>query len=227
MKRILIADTETTGTGKGAKMVEVAWIEVDEGLSVVEEFQSLIDPEMPIPADASGVHNIGDADVGEEPTAEELFDFVLKDQDFSEVLLICHNVAFDQRFLSPFMGINKKLCTLRAAKKYIPESPNHKLSTLVWYCDLPKEHRVSHRALSDTEDVLHLLRHLMKVSGLSLTGLVEEFSKPQLIETIAFGKHKGTKLKDIPKGYIKWLASQDNIDDDLRFSLETICGVEF
>ena len=35
-----------------------------------------------------------------------------------------------------------------------------------------------------------------------------------------FGKHKGTKLKDLPSNYIDWLLNKaDNIDADLRTAL--------
>ena len=223
--RILVADTETTGTGKADKLVEVAWIELDNQLNILGDFTSLIDPEMHIPADASGVHGIANEDVEVEPTEAELFDIVLKDQDFEDVLLVCHNVAFDERFLSPFMNISKKLCTLRMAKKIYPESPNHKLGTLIFHLGLPRN-RDAHRALADVEATVNLLNRIVKDTGKDLITLVEEFNKPQLIKTMPFGKHKGCRLEDIPKNYLSWLIKQD-LDSDLKWSLEKLCGVKF
>lgn len=34
--------------------------------------------------------------------------------------------------------------------------------------------------------------------------------------TMPFGKHKGTKLKDLPRSYIFWLSEQDWIKEPLK-----------
>jgi DNA polymerase-3 subunit epsilon len=54
--RPLILDTETTGLGPTAEVVEVAVLEAD-GLMV---FESLVRPRHPIPAEAARVHGIND-----------------------------------------------------------------------------------------------------------------------------------------------------------------------
>jgi exodeoxyribonuclease X len=40
----------------------------------------------------------------------------------------------------------------------------------------------------------------------------------------AFGKHKGTPIKDAPLDYIEWMLRQDNIDPYLREALEESAG---
>ena len=74
--RWLIADVETTGVRTEDRVVEIAWIEVDNDLNIVDEVHSLIDPEMPIPAAASGVHHITDAMVADAPTISQFFEIV-------------------------------------------------------------------------------------------------------------------------------------------------------
>ena len=64
---ILIYDTETTGLPpKGGspqssnypKVVQLGWVCLDEGLTILGQQQLLIDPEVAIPLGASGVHGI-------------------------------------------------------------------------------------------------------------------------------------------------------------------------
>jgi superfamily I DNA/RNA helicase len=56
-------DLETTGSdGTIARVVEIAAVRVRDG-TIVETFESLVNPGIPIPAGASEVHNIHDSDV--------------------------------------------------------------------------------------------------------------------------------------------------------------------
>lgn len=221
--KILVADTETTGVDKAAKMVELGFSEVSPDLLPLGNFESLVDPEMHIPFGASAVHHILDRHVENSPTVEELFDIVLKDRDFSDIWLVCHNVQFDIRFLSPFMNISKQICTLRAAKRFYPDAESHKLMALAYELELPLPSTgESHRALYDVEVTLELLKRILSDSGMTLGELADLLNKPQRVEKIAFGKHKGSKLTDIPPSYISWLLNQDTLDADLRWSLEEL-----
>jgi exodeoxyribonuclease X len=44
--------------------------------------------------------------------------------------------------------------------------------------------------------------------------------KPVLLTRMFFGKHKGELFKDIPKDYLQWLSKQDDLDEDMRFTVE-------
>lgn len=41
-------------------------------------------------------------------------------------------------------------------------------------------------------------------------------------EVINFGKHKGTALIDLDQPYVRWLLKQENLNGDLRKSLEAL-----
>lgn len=219
---LIVADTETTGVCKEAKMVEFGYIELTGDMQPITAFESLVDPECHIPFGASGVHHILDKHVENSPTAEELFDIVLKDVEFDDVWFIAHNSPFDKRFLSPHMNIVQEICTLRLAKRFYPDADTHKLMSLAYELDLDIPHGEAHRALYDCKVTLELLKRIIKDSGMSLEELAEMLNKPQKITKISFGKHKGAKLEDIPSGYVKWLLGQDNVDPDLKWSLEQV-----
>lgn len=45
-------------------------------------------------------------------------------------------------------------------------------------------------------------------------------------EVINFGKHKGTALIDLDQPYVRWLLKQENLNVDLRKSLEALPWVK-
>ena len=47
-----------------------------------------------------------------------------------------------------------------------------------------------------------------------------------LQEVINFGKHKGTTLTDLDRAYVRWLLKLENLNGDLRKSLEALPWVQ-
>ena len=90
--RWIAADTETTGFGPTAKVVEIALAEVGEDMQVLDAISSYINPEMPIPPSASAVHHITDSMVSGAPTIEEFFSDMIWTQ-VEDVTVIAHNAA--------------------------------------------------------------------------------------------------------------------------------------
>jgi len=209
--KFLIADTETTGLTAPIKVVELGWILVDEELNVIEEFDSLINPERDIEPDASGIHNIRAKQVVDSPKIEEI------DFPDGEICLICHRVDFDSPLLSPHMDVVAEADTLVLARRMLPDSPNHKLGTLSAYCNLPDQ--LAHRALGDCRTVLNLIDYLMEGSGMNLIQLINYSNTPIKLEYINFGKHRGIPFDEVPSGYMKWLKSLRDLDIDMKYTL--------
>ena len=133
------------------------------GGEVVEEFQTFVNPERPIPAYIAALTGISDHMVRDAPPAEAVIPPFLEFARTS--VLVAHNARFDIGFLKaaalrldyrwpPFEVVD----TLTLARRVFgrDEVKNHKLSTLagaVGATTVP-----NHRALSDaraTVDVLH------------------------------------------------------------------------
>ena len=218
MKRYLVLDTETTGVDEDARVVEIAWIELDEDLKEVHRIRSLIDPEMPIPPSAMGVHHITDEMVEAKPTLEEFF-HQLKPIDLApddQVVLIAHNAQFDKRFIEDFLPVSDTLCTLRLSRYFWPDAPDHKLQTLRYHFKLGGK-QGAHGALSDCETTLALLRHMTKSETLESLRLLCRGALPT--RRMPFGKYRGELIEDVPGGYRAWLLGQD-IDIDLWTALK-------
>jgi DNA polymerase-3 subunit epsilon len=197
-------------------VVEIAWIEIDANLNVLDEVSSLIDPGRPIDEGASNVHGIYDADVFAKPTLER---FYKNNWDNSPTVVIAHNKVFDLKFIAEHINhLSGSLCTLAAARQYIPEAPNHKLVTLAEFLKLPKG--TAHRASGDVYTTLGLLRYIRERSGRTLPDLVKLDCKPKLLAEMPFGMYKGHKFLDMPPGYLTWLVETEDMPGDVKLSAQ-------
>lgn len=219
--RFILGDTETTGPTPADKVCELAWFELDANLNILDRVHSLIDPQIPISHGASGVHGLTDVDVQDAPTIEEFFQIVKPNALCGSVVLIAHNVIFDERYYGPWIpNLVGRLCTLRLARRIFPEVENHKLSTLMYALGLTRG--TSHRADGDVETTYDLLCKIVQASGMTLVDLAAESMQPVEVKVMPFGKHKGKLVKQLDKGYMRWLLALDNLDRDMRWTLEQI-----
>lgn len=221
MKTFVWGDTETSGLGADAGVVEIAWVETDEHLNVLRTERTLINPEVPIQFGAMSVHGITEAMVADAPTLPQF----MTEQGFplrgEGKILCCHNVQFDKRFFAPWMDDGfQTLCTLKCARLIYPDAENHKLQTLKYMFDLTGDHDKAHTALEDVMVTIQLAQRMMADADTTLEGLLEVQGRPRKITKMGFGKHRGKALADLPSDYISWLLNKaENLDPDLRASL--------
>jgi len=218
MNKYLLADTETTGVSTNDRVVEVAWMIVDDTLAVLDSGHSLINPLMPIPAGASAVHGLTNRDVADAPTLDDYMAGVLNNKLGSEeFIFVAHNSAFDYRYLSPYLVEGTpQMCTLRLARKIYPKADNHKLGTLVYELGLEVDKDRFHSADGDMAILTALLKKMSEDTGRSLYELFEYANSPMEYVSMPFGKHKGLPLKDVPASYVSWFLNKaENPDPDL------------
>lgn len=226
---LVLADTETTGVGTTDKIVELAWAELDTDLNILRLVRSLIDPEQPICAAASGVHGIVDADVADAPTIKEFFSVVEPGGLQQPLILIGHNIKFDWRFLQPYVPqMLALLDTLKLSRIFFPDAPNHKLDTLRYYLNLYKGD--AHRADEDVKTTVELLQRIVETSGKTVWELLDIANAPTLVKTFPFGKFKGQAIAEACKrlevrDWVKWLFKDNakkgtKLDPDLEYTLK-------
>ena len=220
MYRYIFGDTETTGLGKDAGIVEISWVETDENFNEVDRHYSLINPEKPIQPGAMGAHGITEAMVADSPTISEFMEEAGYPLDVEGGVLVAHNAAFDIVHFAPWMREPLTLCTLKAARVIYPEADNHKLTTLKYYLGLDGCHDRAHSADEDVNVLLQLVKRMCQDAECGLPELLHIQNIPRTIHKMSFGKHRGKNLSELPKDYVNWLLTKaDNIDSDLRASL--------
>ena len=217
-------DCETTGVSDKDRIVELAYVVLDEDLNVIDEGESLIDPEMSIPSGASAVNGITDDMVADAPTIEQYMTIVKSmPLHYDDAVFIAHNAAFDFRYLGPWMHEDtKQMCTLRLARRIYPDLDSHKLQALRYSLGLEVPEGDAHRAMFDVRMMFNLIARMREDTGLDLAGLLDLSLQPRKIEKMPFGKYKGVAISKVPKDYITWLLKQTGVDADLRWTLENL-----
>jgi DNA polymerase-3 subunit epsilon len=161
----VVVDLETTGGSPAdSAITEIGAVKVRGG-EVLGEFQTLVNPHLPIPAFIQALTGITTAMVAQAPRIEAALPAFLEFAQGS--VLVAHNAGFDIGFLkaaSAAQGIEwprfRVLDTVHLARALVPrdEARNHKLSTLalLFGSTTTPDHRALHDARA-TVDVLHAL----------------------------------------------------------------------
>lgn len=214
-------DCETTGLDASVdRVVEVAVMSFTL-TDILESFESLIDPEMPIPDTSTKFHHITDDMVQGKPKLKEHLQTLLK--IIGNHPIIGHSIKFDVELLALACdkeGIphrlrsNPLIDTLRLARLY-GESPINSLEQLRKHFNVPEEG--AHRAMSDVIVNREVFRHLSRKFR-SLKEIYKVLEKPILMKVMPLGPHKGRLIKEVPLEYLKWAASKE-FDEDLLFTI--------
>ena len=159
-----IVDIETTGgAAVGGGITEIAVL-IHDGVGIVGEFQTLVNPGHAIPAYITGLTGIDNSMVRDAPTfeeiAEELWD-LLEGRVF-----IAHSVNFDFGFIRhAFLTLGKelnspKLCTVRLSRKVYPGLASYSLGRICENQKIPILAR--HRAMGDAHATALLFDKMIK-----------------------------------------------------------------
>jgi len=178
---LLFYDLETTGLNPyHSKITEIAahLYSVKEK-KVIRQYQSLVNPEIPIPEKITQITGISDEMVKEKPmisvVMKEFIEFARLTKKEHTIYLIAHNNdAFDKLFLRKYLlngqyRIKSKLYfldTMRFAQKLIPELGRYNLRKLCIHFGIQQEH--AHRARDDTLYMSMLYEKLCTLLGLKV-----------------------------------------------------------
>lgn len=159
-----IVDIETTGSYAANNGIIEISIQVFDGENVVEQYETLINPDQNIPRYIQAFTGINNDMVQDAPRFEEVARDVyhlLQDKVF-----VAHNVNFDYSFIKnhlQFYGYtlnSKKLCTVRLSRQIFPGLPSYSLGNLCHSLGIEVNNR--HRAGGDAEATVTLFRLLLK-----------------------------------------------------------------
>ena len=158
-----VVDIETTGTDVNSdEITEVAAVKIENGV-IVEKFQTLINPKVPIPERIVELTGIDDELVKDSPTLDKIYPDFYK--FIENTVFVAHNAEFDFRFLKNkgrelgYLLNNEVLDTLALSRKVLPSLRHHKLNNVCDYYGITFKH---HRALSDAMATAEMLLELVK-----------------------------------------------------------------
>ncbi|MFA7287859.1 MAG: exonuclease domain-containing protein [Melioribacteraceae bacterium] len=147
-----VLDFETTGLSAiNCRAIEIGIVKIKNG-KIKDKFSSLINPGCRIPYFITNLTGISDDDVEGAPT----FDMLIPEIDklLHNSIVVAHNAPFDMSFLkeeykrsSEEVPENPSICTVRLAKKLVPEIKPKSLGNLTRTMKIL--HKSTHRALGD------------------------------------------------------------------------------
>lgn len=230
-KPIIFFDLETTGVNiTHDRIVEVSLIKVMPNGEELERTRR-INPEMPIPAEATAVHHITDADVADCPPFKQIA------KDLARIFLGCDIAGFNSnRFDVPMLDQEFRRAGVKfdftKARFIDVQTIFHKREqrTLTaayrFYCD--KDLEAAHSANADTRATYEVLKaqldryedlpndmealadYSCQQRNVDLAGRLVYDDKG--VETINFGKYKGKAVTDVLRrdpGYYNWIMQGD------------------
>jgi len=186
-----ILDIETTGGQFNEEGITEIAIYKFDGHEIVDQFISLVNPEIPIQPFVVKLTGINKAMLHSAPKFFEVAKRII--EMTNDCVLVAHNADFDYRILrTEFRRLGydfnvKTLCTVELSKKLLPEQPSHSLGKLVRALGIPMADR--HRASGDAMATVKLFKMLLD----------KDLNKEIVKELIKFEIQKGIapKLMDI------------------------------
>lgn len=227
----VILDTETSGKGPGAKVIESARMVLAdtpaEFLRIKPE-DSYMDSKLyglpegqDIELGAMAVHGITPEEIaGLEP---------FHGFDYHGKFVVGHHVDFDVE-VTGYHGASR-ICTLALSRFLWPHLDSHTQGAVLihigqlykkgyqWGVDLGKgAHRAAHDVMNCSRILKCIIHVLMRTNGLehhaeswaSLSALSMDCMIPKVMP---FSKHKGKPIEEVPQDWIDWLYSQPGPHD--------------
>lgn len=158
-----IVDIETTGGQFNEEGITEIAIYKFDGHEVIDQFISLVNPEIPIQPFVVKLTGINNAMLRSAPKFYEVAKRII--EITQDCILVAHNTSFDYRILrTEFKRLGyefekQTLCTVELSKKLIPGHDSYSLGKLVRALGIPMADR--HRAAGDALATVKLFKMLL------------------------------------------------------------------
>ena len=158
-----ILDIETTGGQFNEEGITEIAIYKYDGHEIIDQFISLVNPEIPIQPFVVKLTGINNAMLRSAPKFYEVAKRIIEITEGS--IVVAHNASFDYRILQTefrrlgFRFQKQTLCTVELSKKLIPDQESYSLGKLVRALGIPMADR--HRASGDAMATVKLFKMLL------------------------------------------------------------------
>ena len=170
--RLVFFDVETTGLdGNRDRIIEIFLLSLSK-CGEVAVYETLMNPERPIPANITEITGLTDSDLIGAPTESQVATAIREFMGFGTP--VAHNLPFDLRFLNAMFRRNNLLemgaggiDTLAISRALFPKlciypegGGSHRLSNLMYHFGLEDSYANAHRAKDDVMLLVEVFRHL-------------------------------------------------------------------
>lgn len=166
----VVVDVETTGGRAGNhRVTEIGAVKIQGG-KIIDEWQSLLNPQRPIPPNITRLTGISNNMVASAPLFHDIADSFA--EFMGDAIFAAHNVNFDYGFISmEYKRLERrfrhpKICTVASMRKLYPGHRSYSLKNLCHDYDIALT--THHRALCDARAAAELLK-LVNIKRLELS----------------------------------------------------------
>lgn len=160
----IVVDVETTGLSpRDGGITEIAMVKVRNGL-IWDEYSTLVNPQIPIPAEVTALTGIDDGMVTDAPTADEVAPVI--SGFLGDGVFTAHNASFDLGFVNHTLSKgnvgeiqNPVLCTCKLARRLLPNLFSKSLGPVARELGIRNSNR--HRAAGDAYATAQVLIHFL------------------------------------------------------------------
>lgn len=215
---IRACDLETTGLDAGAEVIEIGAHDVRDGHVYATPYWTFVKPAAPIPATASAIHHITDADVAAALPWNEAWRVLIDKSGLSdvkvEIVYAAHMASFERQWLDRLFQ-PRWICTWKAALRQWPHFESHSLQALRYALNLvPMDDALAmppHRAAPDAYVCGLLVVELLKHQ--TVETLIAWSAEPAVFTKFDFGKFNGKPLSAADDGFLNWMLGKDFSED--------------
>ena len=166
-------DIETTGLSSARdRIAEIGAVKFSNS-GVIDNFSTLVNPGIPMPADAGKVNKITDSMLKGQPSIEQVLPLFLG--FIKDAVIVVHNAPFDCGFINaglaalyknnlvPFRSLpNKTVDTLVLSRRLLPGRSSYKLQELA--TGLGIQALNAHRANDDARLCMEILKNIITIN---------------------------------------------------------------
>lgn len=204
-----VVDVETTGGSyQNARLTEIA-VYLFDGEKIIDEYSTLINPELPIPFIITRLTGITDAMVADAP---RFYEVARKIVEITEnAIFVGHNVSFDYNFIRhefKSLGYNFKrqtLCTVKMSRKIIPGHVSYSLGNICASIGIEINNR--HRAAGDALATTYLLKKLLDIDAGAITSQIQHI--PEIVKDVP--EETGVYYLHDETGHIIYVGKSNNM----------------
>lgn len=180
--RYAIVDIETSGGNPARDRITEIAVYLLDGEELVDEFTTLINPEVPIPDFITSITGIDNEMVRHAP---RFFEVARRIVEITEgAVFVAHNVRFDYSFIQKefrslgYTFSRRQLCTVRLSRKILPGYPSYSLKNICAALGIHNDAR--HRAYGDAAATVTLFRKLLQTDEPHIHSMVSRQSVAML-----------------------------------------------
>lgn len=220
-----VVDTETTGldTAKD-KICQIATLDLlvdGKDIKRGESWSSYFNPEIPIPAIASAIHDITDKTVKDAPLISVMLPQIRQYlQRGDPAALVAHNAGYDHAMIGD-TGKVPWIDTWKVAVILWPDAPSHKNTVLRYWLNLwiGDDLSKAHNAAVDVIITGALVRRML-ARGATIEEMIDVSGRPVHLPRLHFGEHRGKPIAEVPSDYLQWILREGTFEDNVRYTAQ-------